>query len=283
MKEVVIGIRDLVCAYVPGRTVLKVEDLRIHRGELLFLLGRSGIGKSTFLELAGLMNRPAGGVSGEVLFHDRDGRRHALLDLWDQTNQAISDFRNRYLAFIFQETNLLDQFSAGENMVLPALIQGQARSAAEERVRALMAALSLDPSLAQHAPAHLSGGQKQRMAFIRALATDFEVLFGDEPTGNLDPVTARRLMEVLREHLHRYRGSGIVVSHDISLALGFADRIAVVTESADTPGQGVLLPEHLFRRSGPDWQAGQRQYAGEAMPDLLSSLIRATAQPALSL
>lgn len=274
MSTIAIQIDQLHCAYTPGKPVLRVDTLQIHRGELLFLLGRSGIGKSTFLELTGLMNSPAGGVSGAIIFHDRDGQEHALLDLWQQSNTRISDFRNRHLAFIFQETNLLEQFTAGENMLLPSLIQGQSLETARKRVKQLMEDLSLDAALADHAPGHLSGGQKQRMAFIRALATHFDVLFGDEPTGNLDPVTARRLMEVLRMHLHEEQRAGIVVSHDIALALTFADRIAVITESTETPGLGVLKAEHLFKRVGSDWTNGKAQFDAELMPESLAGLIR---------
>lgn len=282
MSDNVIQIRDLRCSYVPGRPVLRVGSLDIRRGELLFLLGRSGIGKSTFLELTGLMNLPGGEVHGEVIFSPLEGATQSLLALWDGPNASISAFRNRYLAFIFQETNLLDQFTAGENMLLPALVQGQAREEAEQRVRHLMEALALDQALLHHAPSHLSGGQKQRMAFIRALATDFDVLFGDEPTGNLDPVTARRLMDVLRNHLHERQRAGIVVSHDIALALGFADRIAVVTESDEMPGLGVLLAENLFSRHGGGWSSGRGGIAAEAMPELLSTLIRFTPQTGAS-
>ena len=147
-------------------------------------------------------------------------------DLWEKGNEQLSTFRLKYFSFIFQNTNLLPNFTAGENMIMPLLMRG-GNSAAEleEEVLALMEKIDL-PAEAYHRPVtQLSGGQRQRLAFVRAFLSPFEILFGDEPTGNLDRLTANKLMSTLKEYLNGHNKTGIIVSHDIQLAADHADNI----------------------------------------------------------
>lgn len=262
------GIR---CAYRPDQLVLELEHLETAAGELLFVLGRSGIGKSTFLELAGLMNKPSHLAEG-VLTLDRAGSEGAnILDLWNGSNQRISEFRNRHFSFIFQETNFLEAFNVGENVFLPAMVQGMSFDQAESKAKNFMRSLDLAPELLDKHPHHLSGGQKQRMAFIRALLPDFKILFGDEPTGNLDTATADQLMTILKQELKDGGKAAIVVSHDIRLSVRFADRIAVFTMNEIEGGR--LLKEHTFTRDG-SWQSENGTWSDSELVSLLDRLIR---------
>jgi ABC-type lipoprotein export system ATPase subunit len=261
------------CAYRNEQLVLTLDHLHVGYGDLLFVLGRSGIGKSTFLELAGLMNLPKHEASGKLYLGGDMQFEGNILDLWNQNNEIISKFRNRRFSFIFQETNLLDSFSAGENMCLPAMIQGMPADIAQGKVMEMMQELGLPPELFDMHPNHLSGGQKQRMAFIRALLPDFLVLFGDEPTGNLDTITADQLMTMLSRVLKVNQRAAILVSHDLRLASRFADKIAVITPSVNDPGAGCLLPDNYFERKG-DWRSHNISYSEEELVIKLSQLIR---------
>lgn len=266
--------RNIRCGYHPGHLVLEVTELHICPGELLFILGRSGIGKSTFLELAGLMNLPGAMQDGAIQFRAVDCHYENLLDLWRAGDEEISDFRSRNLSFIFQETNLLDQYSVEENLCLPAWLQGQDYSRIIERVTRYMDRLGMPANLLLKNPNHLSGGQRQRIAFIRALVSDFTVLFGDEPTGNLDLSTAQQLMALLKDSLAGVERCGVIVSHDLRLALAFADRIAVFTPREDQPGTGVLEEGNLYWKSTANWRSVYGQYSDQELLDRLSGLIR---------
>ena len=159
-------------------------------------------------------------------------------------------------------------------MILPAMVQGIGEEEARDRVLRMMDLLDLERGLFDQAPTHLSGGQKQRMAFIRALITDFDILFGDEPTGNLDPVSASVLMLLLRENLHTHSRTGLVVSHDIGLALKYADRIAVFTQHPEKESMGWLNPGHIFSRNADGWCDAEGMVPPCDMPSFLSGLIR---------
>ena len=269
----VLSVRDLQCAYIHDHPVLSIPELDIYRGELVFLLGRSGIGKSTFLEVAGAMNLPGGGITGSITYFSK-GEAVDVIDLWSKDQDVISAFRRQHLSFVFQETNLMENFSAGENMLLPGLIQGGDEGVIHERVRAFMDQLGLEQKLFDQHPNRLSGGQRQRMAFIRALSGHFEVLFGDEPTGNLDPASAESLMELLRSHLQSSGKSGVLVSHDFNLASRFASRVAVITHDPDRFGTGLLDRENIFWIRAGHWVNRDREWSHEELSVRLSNLIR---------
>lgn len=267
--RMVLQVQDLRCAYLEGRTVLSVPELSVYRGEVLFILGRSGVGKSTLLELIALMNKPAAFLEGEVRFFGQDDRQEEVLGLWNTSLARLSGFRRHHYSFIFQEPNFLDHYTARENMLLPALAQGNAMADTEREVIRLMGELDLDPSLLEQPPSRLSGGQRQRMAFIRALVPGFDVLFGDEPTGNLDPVSASRLMRLLRDRISDSHHAAVVVSHDLGLARSFADRIAVITRGGHADPGGHLLRGNILVRQNGAWIAGDRSWSEEALPAYL--------------
>ncbi len=187
---------------------LRGVDLEIERGSFVAVIGASGSGKSTFMNLLGLLDHPTAGrylLDGEdVSGLDRDQR--ALV-------------RNHRLGFVFQSFNLLARTSALENVQLPLLYGGRSLSSgeAEERARSLLGAVGLGDR-AHHLPSQLSGGQQQRVAIARALINDPQLVLADEPTGNLDTRTSIEIMEILQQ-LNRERGLTVVlVTHEPDIA-----------------------------------------------------------------
>jgi len=212
-----IQVAGLKKAYALGDVVvhaLRGVDLAIERGGFVAVVGASGSGKSTFMNILGLLDRPNAGryfLDGEdVSSFDRD--RRAIL-------------RNRKIGFVFQSFNLLPRTSALENVELPLLYNGRRLATAERHARALslLEIVGL-ADRARHAPNQLSGGQQQRVAIARALVNDPELLLADEPTGNLDSRTSVEIMEVL-QRLNRERGITVVlITHEHDIA-EYAERV----------------------------------------------------------
>jgi lipoprotein-releasing system ATP-binding protein len=186
--------------------VLREVDLEVGEGEMVAIVGASGVGKSTLLHILGTLDRPDAGalqLGGEDLLA-LPGRRRCA-------------FRNQMLGFVFQFHHLLPEFSALENVAMPLLVARRAAAEARERARRLLDEVGLS-ARADHRPGALSGGEQQRVAVARALAASPRVLLADEPTGNLDRGTGHRLHDLLRE-LNRERGLTIVVvTHNQELA-----------------------------------------------------------------
>ncbi len=248
MKDTLFQIRNLVCAYNRGKPVLKIDELDIPQGELVFLLGVSGAGKSTLIETLALMNSTL--ESGGIHFETGKSGHLEYSQLWAKNNAAeIADIRKEHFSFIFQDTNLMENFTAYENICLSKMIkQDVSQETVMPDAKALAEKVGLPENElnAETLAAHLSGGQRQRLAFIRAINNDFSVIFGDEPTGNLDEENANELLHILKQHLSE-KSAAILVSHDIDLAVRHADRIIVITESAQ--GYGQILPENVFTKA----------------------------------
>jgi lipoprotein-releasing system ATP-binding protein len=186
--------------------VLKGITLSVARGETLGVVGVSGAGKTTFLQIIGTLDRA---TSGAVSY---DGR-----DLTALPEDQLAAFRNRTIGFVFQFHHLLSEFTARENVMLPCLIAGKDRSEAGRRADSLLSEVGLSGRL-HHRIGELSGGEQQRVAICRALAMEPAVLLADEPTGNLDKETAGGVMELLLS-LNRARGlTLVVVTHNEELA-----------------------------------------------------------------
>ena len=186
--------------------VLRSVTLALWPGEIAALVGPSGAGKSTLLHTAGLLERPDG---GSVLLAGRD--------CGDMSDLQRTEMRRAQLGFVYQFHHLLPEFSALENVMLPQMIAGIARSKARVRARELLAAVGLSER-ADHRPARLSGGEQQRVAIVRALANGPRVLLGDEPTGNLDIHTAGDVMEVLIALVRRTGLAALIATHNLELA-----------------------------------------------------------------
>jgi lipoprotein-releasing system ATP-binding protein len=186
--------------------VLRGVDLDIHRGEMVSVVGHSGVGKSTLLHILGTLDEPTAGTLayGEEVTGSLSSR-------------ALADFRNRRIGFIFQFHHLLAEFSALDNVMLPALISGMSRTEASRRAEPLLCDVGLAERL-QHKPGELSGGEQQRVAVARALVMEPEVVFADEPTGNLDGKTSSEIHALLGELNERTGTAFVVVTHNVQLA-----------------------------------------------------------------
>ncbi len=209
-----IALRSLTKEYVDGSRVVRVLtdlDLDIGEGERIAIVGESGVGKSTLMHILGTLDRPS---RGEVWF---DGE-----DLATKTDRELAHFRNREVGFIFQFHHLLPDFSAIENVTMPARIGGATREAAEKRARALLDRVGLSERL-EHKPGELSGGEQQRVAVARALIQEPRVILADEPTGNLDPATGAGVQQLLIELNQERNVTLVVVTHNAALA-GAMDR-----------------------------------------------------------
>jgi lipoprotein-releasing system ATP-binding protein len=186
--------------------VLKGLDFEIGEGQSLAVVGASGAGKSTLLHILGTLDHP---TSGAVLF---DG-----VDVFTWPEKKLAAFRNRKIGFVFQFHNLLPEFTALENAMMPALIQRMPKGEAERRAAAILGEMGLSDRTT-HKPGELSGGEQQRVALARALVLEPEILLADEPTGNLDTETGKKIEDTLLA-LNRTRGiTLIVVTHNPSLA-----------------------------------------------------------------
>jgi lipoprotein-releasing system ATP-binding protein len=186
--------------------VLRGADLTLHAGEIVALMAPSGVGKSTLLHLAGLLEQPDGGV---VMVRGRDAGA-----LGDPQRTAI---RRDEIGFVYQFHHLLGEFSALENVVLPQLIAGRPRAAARSRATALLSSFGLEKRLA-HLPGKLSGGEQQRVAIARALANGPAILLADEPTGNLDVGTAAAVFAALLEVVRGHGVAALIATHNPELA-----------------------------------------------------------------
>jgi lipoprotein-releasing system ATP-binding protein len=202
--------------------VLLGVDLDVAAGEMVAVVGASGVGKSTLLHVLGTLDRPDGGtlrIAGEDVLTLPEPRR--------------CEFRNRTLGFVFQFHHLLPEFSALENVAMPLLIGGRPVGEARHRARELLDEVGLG-GRAGHRPGALSGGEQQRVAVARALAASPRVLLADEPTGDLDRATGRRLAETLRSLVRARSLTVVVVTHNDELARG-CDRVLALAG-------GRLLP-----------------------------------------
>jgi lipoprotein-releasing system ATP-binding protein len=181
-------------------------NITVEAGEIVALVGPSGVGKSSLLHIAGLLEAP---TAGDVFIAGQN-----CTGLGDAARTRI---RRIGIGFIYQFHHLLPEFSALENVVLPQLIAGAARGAAIERARGLLARLGLDARI-EHRPAELSGGEQQRVAIARALANQPLLLLADEPTGNLDPRTAEQVHEEFLRLISEEGVGALIATHNIDLA-----------------------------------------------------------------
>ena len=202
--------------------VLRGADLVVEAGEMVAIVGPSGSGKSTLLHVLGGLDRPDAGevrVGGETL----SGRSGA----------ELAAFRNRTIGFVFQFHQLLPDFTAIENVMLPGRIAGRDPNATRDRAAELLAEVGLAERL-DHFPGQLSGGERQRVALCRALALDPPLLLADEPTGNLDPASGERVLDLLLDLKALHGTTGVLVTHNPEVAERCA-RIEVLQE-------GILQP-----------------------------------------
>ena len=186
--------------------VLKGIDFYAGKGEVISIVGASGAGKSTLLRILGSLSEPD---SGKV---EIDGT-----DIYSLSGNRLSDFRNRKIGFVFQFHHLLPEFTALENVFIPAPIAGSRHKEASERATSLLKELGLGHRLT-HKPSELSGGEQQRVAIARAIINNPSVLFADEPSGNLDSKTKKEIHKLFFDLRDKYGQTVIIVTHDKELA-----------------------------------------------------------------
>ncbi len=195
--------------------VLRGLDYEINKGESLAVLGVSGAGKSTLIHILGTLDHPSGGrllINGVNVFE------------WDE--KKIATFRNSTIGFIFQFNNLLPEFDALENTMMPALIGGMNKSKARDKAHQLLTEVGLAHRIL-HKPGELSGGEQQRVAIARALVMDPEILLADEPTGNLDTETGKKIEDILVDLNKTKKITLVVVTHNQLLAEKMSRRIGL--------------------------------------------------------
>jgi lipoprotein-releasing system ATP-binding protein len=199
----------LTKTYRSGRTeleVLKGIDLAVHAGELVSIYGASGVGKSTLLHILGTLDKP---TSGTLYYGD--------VQVEGLGEKALARLRNKKIGFIFQFYHLLPEFTALENVYLPAMVKGQRMKDARERAQRLLDAVGLSGRI-RHKPDSLSGGEQQRVAIARALINQPDVVFADEPTGNLDEKTSAGIYDLIQQLNKELGTTFVIVTHETSLA-----------------------------------------------------------------
>lgn len=201
--------------------VLRGVDLEVRKGEIVSIVGKSGAGKTTLLQIVGTLDRP---TEGKVVI---DG-----VDVFGLREHELAQFRNRHIGFIFQFHQLLPEFTALENVMIPALIGREKADLARARAEKLLSDLGLRERMT-HKPNELSGGEKQRVAAARALMMSPSVILADEPSGSLDEANKRELNKLLLHLREEYGQTIIIVTHDKELA-GISDRIIEIKD-------GVIL------------------------------------------
>lgn len=203
--------------------VLKGIDLHIGKGEIVSIVGPSGAGKTTLLQIIGTLDRPD---SGSVTV---DG-----INVSGLSTNKLSDFRNRHIGFVFQFHQLLPEFTALENIMIPAFIAGKRRSEAKARAEELLQFLGL-ADRANHKPNELSGGEKQRVAVARALVNEPAVILADEPSGSLDTKNKAELHQLFFDLRDKFGQTFVIVTHD--------EQLAAITNRTIHMKDGLLMPE----------------------------------------
>ncbi len=221
--ELIIRVQDVTKTFALGEQqdrklfVLRGINLNIQRGEILAIVGASGAGKSTLLHIMGTLDRP---TSGTIFYDDTD--------VFAMDDDHLSQFRNQQIGFVFQFHHLLPEFTAYENVAMPALIEGKSLMQVNGRVMELLGLVGLADK-AESKSTQLSGGEQQRVAVARALMNSPRVILADEPSGNLDTENATQLHELIWKLSREFEQTFIVVTHNEALAKK-ADRIVRIQD-----------------------------------------------------
>ncbi len=236
-KSPTLELKKIVKTYKQGSQTLRVlreVDLDIEAGEIVALVGPSGSGKSTLLQIAGLLDRP---TEGDIYLN---GQNCSKLN-----DMLRTSLRSDYLGFVYQYHNLLADFDATENVMLPQLIAGVKTKQAKERAQWLLKRLGLEKRLT-HRPAELSGGEQQRVAIARALANAPKLLLADEPTGNLDPKTSEIVFTELLSIVKETGLSALIATHNLDLAERMDRKVKLENGKLIDMRAKVFVPEANF-------------------------------------
>jgi ABC-type lipoprotein export system ATPase subunit len=266
-------IKNLKCSYnskeIEPKVVLEIEELNIPQGVIVFIVGQSGCGKSTILETLGLMNNTILSAD-KFLIKPENGVEIEGIDVWKNRNKVLSDIRMKYFSFIFQQTNLMKYFSIWENAIIPQMIKG-----GNKKYKDVIVETGLEQILneGKNNIGELSGGQQQRLAFVRAFLPHFKIIFGDEPTGNLDPKNADNLMEIVKNEIYNSddNKTAIFVSHSPELSLKFADIIIKIQikDRNNNETYGLIDQNSVFEKQDGKWFHNNRGIAYEELEKII--------------
>jgi putative ABC transport system ATP-binding protein len=235
-----IQVKDLVKVYSLGEVeviALQGVSLSIDRGEFVAIMGASGSGKSTFMNILGFLDQP---TSGQYLLESINGE--------NLSRDELAEIRNRKIGFVFQGFNLLSRTSALENVELPLLYAGTSTSKRKELARKSLSAVGLE-GREHHYPSQLSGGEQQRVAIARALVNEPSILLADEPTGNLDTKTSEEIMGIF-QYLNRDKGITIImITHEADIA-SFAKRVILFRDGKIVDDHMNLAPANAVKGEG---------------------------------
>ena len=219
-KDIVLSVRDIKKTFIEGGQPLKVlrgGGFNLYRGEIVAIVGQSGSGKSTLLQCIGLLDKP---TSGDIFVNGMPTDKI--------TEETRTMLRRNKIGFVYQKHNLLSDFTAVENVILPMMANGVDEDIAKSRAMKLLKAANV-AHRALHYPSEMSGGEQQRTALARALANNPEILLADEPTGSLDPENANTVFDLLLDIVRKNKMSLLFVTHDMNLAKK-ADRIITIKD-----------------------------------------------------
>jgi len=289
MSDILFEIEKVNCSYTTSkRAVLEIEELIINKNEVVFIIGPSGVGKSTILETLGLMNNTINSTPKKFNFYPKK-LSIDMSKIWEKKERELSEMRRFYFSFIFQHDNLFSSLTGYQNIIASSLIEGKESNSAKQEAYIVLNDILEDLNSKDQEDfniTEMSGGQKQRVSFARAIISNYQVLFADEPTGNLDWYNAELLMDYLIKSLAKSSdSSAIIVSHDIKLALDFADKIIYIDkysegEKKEKVYYGKISKDSVYikTKENGEWNSSKQSYSREKLEEEIKMKFKADSE-----